>query len=171
METISESYRKLNQELHSEHPEYGANGHRNAPLVRQIADLYHAETILDYGCGKGTLGAFLRKQGYKTKDYDPAISGKDSEPDVADVVYCGDVAEHIEPEFVDRFLDDLKRVTGKAIIVTVATRAAKKMLADGRNAHLIQEPLEWWLPKLKQRFEMNKVIADSGEFTFFGESK
>lgn len=171
METISESYRKLNSELHANIPEYGANGHRNASLVRQLAGVYEADSILDYGCGKGTLGAVLRKQGYKVKEYDPSIAGKDSKPAQADVVYCGDVAEHIEPEYVDAFLDDLQRVTGRAILLIVATRAAKKTLSDGRNAHLIQEPVEWWLPKLRTRFNMNKLIADGGEFTFFGEAK
>lgn len=169
METISEDYRSLNEQLHASNPEYGANGHRNALLVRQVADLYNAESILDYGCGKGTLGAILRKQGYKVKEFDPAIKGKDNPPEPCDVVYCGDVAEHIEPEFVDAFLDDLHRVTDRALVLTVATRAAKKVLADGRNAHLIQEDICWWLPKLKERFVMNKVIADNGEFQFFGE--
>jgi len=31
---------------------------------------------------------------------------------------------------------------------------AGKVLSDGRNAHLIQKPLSWWLPKLCERFEI-----------------
>jgi hypothetical protein len=31
---------------------------------------------------------------------------------------------------------------------------AAKILSDGRNAHLIQEPSSWWLPKLTKYFEI-----------------
>jgi hypothetical protein len=31
---------------------------------------------------------------------------------------------------------------------------ARKILADGRNAHLIQKPSSWWLGKLIQHFEI-----------------
>jgi hypothetical protein len=27
-------------------------------------------------------------------------------------------------------------------------------LLDGRNAHLIQKPSSWWLPKFMERFEL-----------------
>jgi hypothetical protein len=36
----------------------------------------------------------------------------------------------------------------------VHTSAAVKVLPDGRNAHLIQRPASWWLPKLMERFEL-----------------
>jgi len=29
-----------------------------------------------------------------------------------------------------------------------------KVLPDGRNAHLIQQPAGWWLPKILERFEL-----------------
>ncbi len=29
-----------------------------------------------------------------------------------------------------------------------------KVLPDGRNAHLIQQPAEWWMPKILKRFEL-----------------
>jgi hypothetical protein len=28
------------------------------------------------------------------------------------------------------------------------------MLVDGRNAHLIQQPPAWWLPRMMARFEL-----------------
>jgi len=57
-------------------------------------------------------------------------------------------------EFEDAILDDLKRVTLGHGIFTVHTQAAMKVLPDGRNAHLIQQPPEWWLPKIIERFEL-----------------
>jgi len=31
---------------------------------------------------------------------------------------------------------------------------AVKFLQDGRNAHLIQKPTSWWLPKIAKHFEV-----------------
>jgi hypothetical protein len=38
---------------------------------------------------------------------------------------------------------------------------ALKTLPDGRNAHLIQEPVEWWLPKIMQRFDLHTFQMSS----------
>ena len=34
------------------------------------------------------------------------------------------------------------------------TGPAKRILPNGRNAHLIQQPAAWWLPKFFARFEL-----------------
>src|SRR2546430_16920263 len=41
-------------------------------------------------------------------------------------------------------LDDLRRCVKKIGYFTIHTGAAQKKLADGRNAHLIQEGEMWW---------------------------
>jgi 2-polyprenyl-3-methyl-5-hydroxy-6-metoxy-1,4-benzoquinol methylase len=166
LQTISEEYKAINRKLHTDNPDYGMSGHKHAQALATIARKSGIKDILDYGCGKGTLKQTL--VGYDVKEYDPAIEGKDSEPGPADLVYCGDVAEHIETEYLDAFLDDLKRVTKKQLFMVIATRPAKKTLEDGRNAHLIQQPIEWWLPKLKQRFELDMIAGNGKEFTFIG---
>ena len=51
-------------------------------------------------------------------------------------------------------LDDLQRVASGVGVFTVHTAPAKKVLPDGRNAHLIQQPPEWWLPKFMERFDL-----------------
>ena len=35
---------------------------------------------------------------------------------------------------------------------------AAKILADGRNAHLIQKPSSWWLPKIVKYFEIHQLM-------------
>jgi FkbM family methyltransferase len=78
---------------------------------------------------------------------------------------CTDVLEHVEPECVEAVLDDLCRVTMKAALVTVATRPAVKVLADGRNAHLSIHPLAWWKERLLERFDLIEVLEhDAQEF-------
>lgn len=160
-ELISDYYKEQNAELHKLRPDYGANGHRHAPQIRELAEAMGAEQILDYGCGKGTLGDALT--GCVVRNYDPAFPEWASPPEPADLVVCGDVLEHIEPEHLDAVLDDLKRVTKKCLFATIATRPAKKFLPDGRNAHLIQEDMFWWLPKLGSRFVIGSVHNMGGE--------
>lgn len=78
------------------------------------------------------------------------------------MVVCIDVLEHIEPDCLEAVLDDLKRVTASFGIFTVATGPAKKVLADGRNAHLIQQDPEWWMMKIFARFVVKTFIAEKG---------
>lgn len=171
---ISEPYRELNRELHSRNPRYGTSGQHWAPIVARIANLHHVETILDYGCGKGTLKEQLAgKTPALVLEYDPAVPGKDTPPLPADFVVCGDVLEHIEPDCLGDVLDDIDRCANRLCMLVIATRPADKHLIDGRNAHLIVEPLEWWKPKLKARWKAllwdSESIAE--QFTFIGKPK
>ena len=163
--TISPEYLEQNRLKHQASECYGASGEKHAAKIQNMASRMGTEDILDYGCGKGTLGDAL---GFDINEYDPCIPGKDSPPDPADLVVCTDVMEHIEPEYLDAVLDDLKRLTKIAIYLNVAMYPALKHLPDGRNTHLIQENREWWLPKLMQRFELktftsNDKIQQDGE--------
>jgi hypothetical protein len=157
---ITDYYRELNRKLH-ELPYYGVSGRLYADRVRALTDELGTRDVLDYGCGKRTLETAL---GFAIHNYDPCIAGLDAPPKPADVVACIDVLEHIEPELLDGVLDDLKRLTKKVAFLYIATRPAKKFLSDGRNAHLIQRPVAWWLPKLAQRFEISAVEVHQGAF-------
>ena len=42
---------------------------------------------------------------------------------------------------------------------TIHTGKAGKTLSDGRNAHLIQQPAEWWLPKILERWTLQSFQA------------
>ena len=160
----------MNKRLH-ESGTYGVHGFRSAPLVQEIAEQLGITEVLDFGCGNGSLGEKLREQGYTVYDYDPAIEGKDGPATPTELVYCGDVAEHVEPEYLDNFLDELVRVTKKALIIVIATSPANKTLEDGRNAHLIVEPTSWWLPKLEARFDIELFKDVENYFIFVGWAK
>ena len=60
--------------------------------------------------------------------------------------------EHIEPDYLENVLDDLQRVTFRHTYFSIYTGPAIRVLPDGRNAHLIQQPPKWWLPKIMERF-------------------
>ena len=154
---ISEDYRRMQEELHR-NPNYGVASVEYAPLVAQVMEATGFNEILDYGAGKGRLGATLEDM-YENPlvihHYDPAIPQWADAPQPCKLVACIDVLEHIEPDLLDNVLDDLKRVTAGVGVFTVHTGPAVKVLQDGRNAHLIQKPPSWWLPKFMERFELN----------------
>jgi hypothetical protein len=100
--------------------------------------------------------------------YDPAIPELADEPTPMQMTTCIDVSEHVEPELLENFLDFLAEKTLELTFITVHTGPAVKVLSDGRNAHLIQKPVEWWLPKLLQRFELQMVQKIDNGFIFVG---
>ena len=153
---ISEEYRKMQQRLH-ENPNYGVASVQYAPLVAQVIETVGAQELLDYGAGKGRLGITLKQYMQRPlaiRHYDPAIPEWSAPPQPCGFVACIDVLEHIEPVLLDNVLDDLQRVTAGIGVFTVHTGPAVKVLPDGRNAHLIQQPTAWWLPKFLDRFEL-----------------
>jgi len=153
---ISEEYRQMQRKLH-ENPNYGVASVEYAPLVAEVIEKTRATELLDYGAGKGRLGMALNshlKWPVKIQHYDPAIPDWAAPPAPSQLVACIDVLEHIEPVLLDHVLDDLRRVTAGVGVFTVHTSAALKVLPDGRNAHLIQQPPDWWLPKLMSRFDL-----------------
>ncbi|MCW5576995.1 MAG: hypothetical protein KIT13_12940 [Burkholderiales bacterium] len=153
---ISEEYRRMQEELHR-NPNYGVASVQYAPIVAQVLEQVRPEELLDYGAGKGRLGETLRTllpNAPRIRHYDPARPDWAAVPEPAPFVACIDVLEHIEPDLIDNVLDDLQRVTLGHGVFTVHTGPAVKLLSDGRNAHLIQQPPAWWLPKFMDRFEL-----------------
>lgn len=143
---------------------WGKSGHSHAPELREFAKKLRAASVLDYGCGQGTLRPALAPE-LKVLEYDPGIPGKDKMPKPADIVACTDVLEHIEPELIDNVLRHQYQLAGRGAYLVIATRLARELLPDGRNAHLIVEGEAWWLAKLKQqgwrniRHEMRKGLC------------
>jgi hypothetical protein len=153
---ISEEYRAMQRKLHEE-PGYGVASLDYAPLLARVIQATGATELLDYGAGKGRLGEALRqhvKGPLRVHYYDPAIPAWSAPPAPCELVACIDVLEHIEPHLLDNVLADLQRVTLRQGFFTAHTQPAAKVLPDGRNAHLIQQPARWWLPKLMERFEL-----------------
>lgn len=166
----SPEYLETQRELHGR-VIYGATGHFWAKPIDKMARDRGAATVLDYGCGRGTLGKAIRQfepLPYEWLEYDPAIAGKEEKPARADLVVCGDVLEHIEPECLYAVLDDLANTARLAVFLVVSTRKAGKTLADGRNAHLIVESSDWWLRKIMYRWRLDAFKDLGSEFMCVG---
>lgn len=155
MSLISEEYRKEQEILHSR----GNYGTASLQFGEDVSDLINATgatSILDYGCGRMMNLAKVLKvsQDIEYIGYDPGVPELSQKAEPADIVACIDVLEHIEPEFLNEVLADLKRCTLGHGFFTVHTGPAMKVLSDGRNAHLIQQPPKWWLPKFLERWDL-----------------
>jgi len=91
---------------------------------------------------------------YNVFEYDPGISGKDTSPEPRDYLICIDVLEHVEPDLLYNVLEDLERVIKKKGYLTIAMYPARRILKDGRNAHLIVKDSFWWITKLREHFNI-----------------
>jgi hypothetical protein len=145
---------------------YGTASLSFGKLVSKVVNDMDAKTLLDYGCGSMCNLAKVLEPDHDLEyaGYDPAVPEYASLAEPAELVVCIDVLEHIEPEFLDAVLDDLKRCTLKAGFFSIHTGPAVKVLPDGRNAHLIQQPPKWWLEKLFQRFEVATMQKTNNGF-------
>lgn len=152
---ISEEYKALQVKAHQDKPDWGRASVANAGNIAEFCRVYGAKELLDYGCGKQRLRDALVPYNIKVTGYDPGIPGLDSPPEPHDFVACIDVLEHIEPEFINNVLNDLRRVTKKAGIFTISTVPASTILADGTNAHRIIEGPGWWLKRLCKLFSVH----------------
>jgi hypothetical protein len=156
---ISEQYREQQAKLH-ESTNYGmAAGKYFGQQVAQIIDNLEINHLLDYGCGSRlSLAEGLKAAGVKRKftyqAYDPCVPAHSSPPVPAEFVCCIDVLEHIEEDSIDEVLDHLASLTTMVGLFSVDCGPAFKFMADGRNAHILQRPPEWWLPRIMARFEL-----------------
>jgi 2-polyprenyl-3-methyl-5-hydroxy-6-metoxy-1,4-benzoquinol methylase len=167
-ELISTTYASLNTQLHRDNLAYGVGGGRHKDVVMKLVNQFKTQSVLDYGCGKGYLAKALD---FPIWEYDPAIPDKKASPRPADIVICADVLEHVEPDHLLFVLDDLRRVTRKVGYFVIHLTAAKKVLADGRNTHLIQESESWWLKTLGQFFIARALPGNKGEARFVAVPK
>jgi len=152
---ISDGYRTQQEALHAA-GNYGVASKHYAPLVTEIVNRLQVQHLLDYGCGAmmNLVKCIRPDHKMKYQAYDAGVAKLAGMPVPAELVCCVDVLEHIEPDLLDNVLDHLASLTEVVGFFTVHTGPAVKVLSDGRNAHLIQQPMEWWLPKIMERFEL-----------------
>lgn len=149
---ISLKYQVMQRLLHAQPRGYGGRGDKWAETVVALIAEYGATSVLDYGCGQGSLKRAVMAEprpGLRFDEYDPAIPGKDGIPSFADLVVVTDVLEHIEPERLDAVLTHLRLLARKAVFAVISLKDSNKVLADGRNAHLIIRPANWWKKRVE----------------------
>lgn len=170
-ELITEAYRDEQKRLHAT-GKYGTASLGFGKVVTEILNKTQCQTMLDYGCGsmRNLMKVLEPVHNVVYLGYDPAVP-EFSQKEPCELVVCIDVLEHIEPHLLDNVLDDLKANCQEWAFFTVHTGPAVKTLSDGRNAHLIQEPPAWWLPKFLERWDLQTFNATRHGFNVLLRAK
>lgn len=171
---ITDEYRELNKKLHKDNEAYGTSGAKYAQKVFNLCMQNKLVEILDYGSGKGTLAKALKDTNLRVYEYDPCIEGMDQDPAPRELLVCTDVMEHIEPECIDNILEHMASKTKHGAFVSIATVPAKKILADGRNAHILLRSIDWWVSKFCMHFDIllfEQEGGSAGHYLFYLKQK
>ena len=102
-QTISQEYSTLLAQIHSDKPSFGADIKSSRGVDRLITK-YKIKSIIDYGCGKGSLVFTLRKKYPKIEvfGFDPGNPDFSILPTKKyQMIITSDVMEHIEPIFLN----------------------------------------------------------------------
>lgn len=162
---VSQHYAALNRQLHADRSSYGTHGKDWAPEVLYLRGMLGADaTILDYGCGKGTLSQELEGRAI-VHQYDPGIEAH-AKTDWANcgarVLACTDVLEHVEPDAIDDVIASLVQFISRAHgvgLFVIGLKPSRKILPDGRNSHLILWEPDKWVDKIKSSFSPDTLQA------------
>ena len=137
---------------------YGHTANSYLPHVRACMVDARPNRVLEYGCGRSQLGEFLKAPGLTWLRYDPALPEFAALPaGPVDFVVCTDVMEHIPEEDVEDVLRHIASLSSK-VFFNIATRPAKNILPNGRNAHYTVWPTERWVELLKKYFPEAEAV-------------
>lgn len=131
-----------------------------ASKIKSLIDRTGAETILDYGSGKGaqynplTIRIESDREWPSIIDYwdidevhcyDPCYEPYSTLPQGKfDGVIATDVLEHCPEEDIPWILDEMFSYAKLFVYANVASYPAMKHLPTGENAHCTIQPTEWW---------------------------
>lgn len=118
-------------------------------------------SLLDHGCGKGGLIELVRQELptlHKVCGFDPAVDIYSKRPsEKHDIVTSIDVLEHIGRGQIASTIREIKELTGKFFFFCIDLLAASKKV-DGRNAHFLIAPADWWVQQIKTEFSVITAI-------------
>ncbi len=147
--------------------------------IKEIITNSESKSIIDFGCGKAV--GYLNPINFESKEYknvsdfwgvkevtlyDPGVKKYEKYPEKkADGIICTDVIEHIPPQDINKFIEDLYKLSNKFIFVVAATNLAQKTFKNGKNVHLTIKSRDEWIslfksfaikyPKIKTFIEFN----------------
>ena len=159
-----ENSTNLYQKLHKDNNSFGARknaGGLTHNMGSSIKALYkqNVRSILDYGTGKGNFVLSLRESlgdQYVIDGYDPAVKEWSNKPTGKyDIVTCIDVLEHLEHDTIDEIIFEIQEKTNLFSFLLIDLQPAVQYLANGRNAHTLLAPHDWWQSKISRYFPYN----------------
>jgi len=158
--TITEGYQDALLALR-ENYQWGYSGGKYAgeTIVNLLEEFPEVETILDYGCGGGTLKEYVEDKGITDKKwtmYDPGVEEfKDPPKGKFDLVITTDVLEHVEEIMLNKVLSNLRDLTGRFLFNEIACYFCGVTFGDGpyagQDLHINMKCPDVWFKRLKHR--------------------
>jgi 2-polyprenyl-3-methyl-5-hydroxy-6-metoxy-1,4-benzoquinol methylase len=149
---VSKEYQAVIRREH-EISKWGMIGVLYKDLIIKKCEELNVSNFLDYGCGQGLLSKALEPM-ISVTNYDPGIEQCSTLPVPHDLIVCIDVLEHVEIECLHNVLQHIAELCKKQAIIKVETQIAKRILTDGRNAHLIVKDINWWAEQINLFFKI-----------------
>jgi len=142
---------------------WGRSVRHHLDAIANLVTSSGAETLLDYGCGKGHQ--YTQKRCHsawgniKPTLYDPGVPELSNRPKgTFDGVICTDVLEHIPEDELDDVIGDLVGYAKMWCFMSICCQPARKTFPDGRNVHVTIQPKEWWVRRLEAAFAGRAAI-------------
>lgn len=154
--SVREVYRRIYANPESN---YDIKGHREVVTRRFIENYEPKGSLLDVGCGKGTVLRWAMGCGFgpvlglevvdtACQGSNPRVQEIDTAADLRavrsrewDLVICLDVLEHLEPEETEAALRELRRVAAKEVVVSVQNNSSVHM---GVELHTNKRSMNEW---------------------------
>ncbi len=159
---ISDAYKAVLRSTRETAAGWGGARRHAWPVLEELQKRrIDSGAVLDYGAGLGRFGEELERIApgrYRVANYEPSIPAFDVLPaGLFDCVVCTHVLEHVEPDLLEATLEELKERVLRFAYIEVPHGPAGLTLADGRNAHLIQQPWDWWHCRFAETFPNSDI--------------
>lgn len=166
---MSNSFIEASKQLHKDNKKYGAASEYSDPKTMKFRLTIPAavkasqatcpiKSLLDHGTGQGGLVDTLTQEKslqLNVRGYDPGVPIFSKKPTSKyDIVTSIDVLEHIGKPFIHSTLQDISSITNKFFFFCIDLLPASKKTSDGRNAHFLIAPTEWWINQIKNEFKI-----------------
>lgn len=170
---MGNNYIEASKQLHSDNKQYGAAAEYSKPdtmkfmltipqAIKASQEFSLIRSILDHGTGKGGLIETLNQHkelDIIAKGYDPCVPEFSELPSSKfDIVTSIDVLEHLGIDYVGSTISEINNLTENFFFFCIDLVPASKMLNDGRNAHTLIAPSDWWLQQIKNKFKIISCI-------------
>lgn len=153
------SYGKASEYSKKGSMKYGLTIPAAISAANKIQPIHH---ILDHGCGKGGLVSVLNEDSSvsgKAYGFDPGIDEFAHNPrNSYDLVTSIDVLEHIGREHITSTIAEIKDMNTGFFFFCIDLLPASKKTYDGRNAHFLIAPADWWIQQIKYHFKIVTAI-------------
>jgi len=154
--------------LHNIYPGYGVGGNWFRDRITEIARKNNVRTILDYGCGKGSLVSLLGRD-FTAFGYDPYVTEFNERPiGEVEMVVSTDFFEHLPEDNIEKVLKNILSYNPKVQFHAISNRKAAQILPDGSNAHYTVRDSDWWEKRLSQLGQVSVLgHNDTQNFTMY----